>query len=198
MPFFPPRRWVAGFPKFFLALMVKITRPLKSLFWNAKVQLHSLHEKTKTEVNQLSTSPWSNLAVGPGRHCQDLQRLLWKALSTRPNDRTTDTDVTHGSNRALLIKKNLKSRNARHWTFPPCCEQTTLKVLGHFSNTVNLRQPLNAKQRQYFLINQLYGESLYFSQENNAFDYYDQPNHQRIGKRIWYISFAFVIIHFII
>lgn len=34
--------------------MVKITSYLlKSPFWNAKVQIHSLHEKTKTEVNQL-------------------------------------------------------------------------------------------------------------------------------------------------
>lgn len=37
-----------------LHLMVKIIRPLKSPFWNAKVQIHFLHEKTKTEVNQLT------------------------------------------------------------------------------------------------------------------------------------------------
>lgn len=37
-----------------LHLKAKISKPLKSLFWNAKVQIHSLHEKTKTEVNQLT------------------------------------------------------------------------------------------------------------------------------------------------
>lgn len=36
-----------------LYLTVKIIRLLKSPFRNAKVQIHSLHEKTKTEVNQL-------------------------------------------------------------------------------------------------------------------------------------------------
>lgn len=34
--------------------MVRITEPLKSHFWNVKVQIHPLHEKTKTEVNQLA------------------------------------------------------------------------------------------------------------------------------------------------
>lgn len=53
MHFFPPKM-VADFPKYFLALTGKITRRLKSPFWNAKVQIHSLHAKTKTEVNQLA------------------------------------------------------------------------------------------------------------------------------------------------
>lgn len=57
MHFFSFSKTVVGFLKLFLALMVKATRPLQSLFWNAKVQPHSFHEKTKTEVNQLSTSP---------------------------------------------------------------------------------------------------------------------------------------------
>lgn len=34
--------------------MIKTTRPLKSPFWNIKVQIHFLPEKTKTEVNQLT------------------------------------------------------------------------------------------------------------------------------------------------
>lgn len=50
--FFP--RWQQTCISIFLHLMVKISRPLKSLFWNASVQIHSLHEKTKTEVNQLA------------------------------------------------------------------------------------------------------------------------------------------------
>ena len=45
---------MAGFRKYFLTMMVEITRSLRRLFWNAKVQIHSLREKTKTEVNQLA------------------------------------------------------------------------------------------------------------------------------------------------
>lgn len=49
--FFPRRQQT--FISIFLHLKVKI-RPHKSPFWNVSVQIHSLHEKTKTEVNQLT------------------------------------------------------------------------------------------------------------------------------------------------
>lgn len=52
MHFFFPRQWQT-FVKYFLVFDGKIIRLLKSPFRNAKVQIHSLHEKTKTEVNQL-------------------------------------------------------------------------------------------------------------------------------------------------
>lgn len=50
--FFPRRRQT--FISISLHLTVKISKPVESLFWNAKVQIHSLQEKTKTEVNQLT------------------------------------------------------------------------------------------------------------------------------------------------
>lgn len=53
MPFFPPKDSGGLSLSISLYLTVKITRLLKSSFWNAKVQIRSLHEKTKTEVNQL-------------------------------------------------------------------------------------------------------------------------------------------------
>lgn len=96
--FFP--KAVAGFHKYFLALTVKITRPLKSLFWNAKVHIHPLHEKTKTEVNQLAQV---HEAIWPLAQEDTVETS--GDLSTRPSDRISDADGTHGSNCAFLIKK---------------------------------------------------------------------------------------------
>lgn len=74
--------------------MVKIIRLLKSPFWNAKVQIHSLHEKTKTEVNQLVLV---HEAIWPLAQ-ENLSRPLETSLHKIQVTEISEMEETHGPN----------------------------------------------------------------------------------------------------
>lgn len=96
--FFPRRRQT--FISISLHLTVKISKPVESLFWNAKVQIHSLHEKTKTEVNQLTQV---HEAIWPLAQEDTVETSRLETSLQRPSHRISDMDGTQESNCAFLI-----------------------------------------------------------------------------------------------
>lgn len=138
--FFGPRHWHCFFFFFLtgivkntlfttisLCLMVKITRPLKNPFWNTKDQIHFLHEKTKTEVSQLTQV---HEAIG---------RWLRKRLS-----RPLETSLTRhrisepeGNSRIKPRTFKIKKSKAQKWleigTFPtfPSSDVSPVLSMNH-------------------------------------------------------------------
>lgn len=103
--FLPPRRRQI-FLSISLRLTVKITGPLKNPLWKTTVQIHSLHEKTKREVNQLAQV---HEAIWPlaqeETDCGDLLR----PLSARPSHRISEAHMELTDQMCIFFFKIKKS-----------------------------------------------------------------------------------------